>query len=147
MPRENEDMSFNFLIVDDSEVMRKVIKRVVKLAGVDIGELLEAENGKEALSVLDEYWIDIVFSDLNMPEMDGFELIQSMRMDSTMASIPVVVISTEARQNKIDEIMEAGADGFLTKPFKPEDIRNIICETLGVEIDERFTEESEGSDF
>ncbi len=140
-------MSFNFLVVDDSEVMRKVIKKVIRMSGVEIGDVIEAENGKEALDVLDDNWVDIVVSDINMPEMDGYELIQSMRMDDALAGIPVIVISTEARQEKIDEIMAAGANGFLTKPFKPEDIRDLVCETLGVEFDERFNEEAEGSDF
>ena len=140
-------MAFNVLIVDDSEVMRKVIGRVVRLSGFDLGDIYEAENGESALSVLDENWVDVVLSDINMPVMDGVELLKRMKGSELLTDIPVIMISTEGRSERIEDILAIGAAGYITKPFKPEDIRNVIHESLGVDINGTFTEEPEDSDF
>ena len=140
-------MALNVLIVDDSEVMRKVIGRVVRLSGFDLGDIYEAENGESALSVLDENWVDVVLSDINMPVMDGVELLKRMKGSELLSNIPFIMISTEGRSERIEEVLAIGAAGYITKPFKPEDIRNVIHEALGVNINGTFTEEPEDSDF
>ncbi len=140
-------MALNVLIVDDSEVMRKVIKRVVNLSGFELGEVFEAENGEKALSTLDENWIDIVISDINMPVMDGIEMLEKLKANEALSDIPVIIVSTEGRNERIEDILAKGAAGFITKPFKPEDIRCLISDTLGVDTDGSYSEESEDSDF
>ncbi|MBN1292677.1 MAG: response regulator [Candidatus Latescibacteria bacterium] len=140
-------MPLNVLIVDDSDVMRKVVKRVLGLSGFEIGSVLEAANGDEALMVLVDTPIDLVLSDVNMPVMDGVELLKAMKAERRFADIPVIIISTEGRSERINEILGYGADGYITKPFKPEDIRRVIQDALGVEADGTFVEEPEDSDF
>ncbi len=140
-------MAFNILIVDDSEVMRSVICRVIKLSGFDVGAVYEADNGVTALKILDNNWVDIVLSDINMPVMDGVELLRRIKKSDMFSDVPVVIISTEGRSNRIEEIMEIGAAGYITKPFKPEDIRDLLSESLGVDVDGTFADEPEDSDF
>ncbi|MFC1552574.1 response regulator [Candidatus Latescibacterota bacterium] len=140
-------MVLNILIVDDSEVMRKVIRRIMSLSGFELGVVMEAEHGEEALSVLNDNWIDVVISDINMPVMNGIELLKKMKETESMASTPVIVVSTEGRSERIEEIMNLGAAGFITKPFNPEDIRGVISEALGVESNGENSEEFEDSDF
>lgn len=140
-------MSLNVLIVDDSAVMRSVVKKVLNRSGFELGELCEAGDGQEALDRLDEHWIDVVLTDINMPVMNGFELLKRMKDDDSMKHIPVVIISTEVRDEKIEEILGLGAAGYITKPFKPEDIRDIFTNSLGVTADASLAEEPEDSDF
>jgi two-component system, chemotaxis family, chemotaxis protein CheY len=140
-------MILNVLIVDDSEVMRSILKRVLKLSGFDLGEIYEAGDGQEALSKLEQYWIDIVLSDINMPVMNGVELLKKIKESDEYFKIPVIIVSTEGRNEKIEEILRLGAAGYITKPFKPEDIRNTICKSLGVEINGNLAQEPEDSDF
>ncbi len=140
-------MSLNVLIVDDSSVMRSVVKKVLNLSGFELGELYEAGDGQEALDHLDEHWIDVVLTDINMPVMDGFELLKRIKGDDSLKNIPVVIISTEVRDKKIEEILSLGAAGYITKPFKPEDIRDIFTNSLGVTTDANLAEEPEDSDF
>jgi two-component system, chemotaxis family, chemotaxis protein CheY len=140
-------MILNVLIVDDSEVMRSILKRVLKLSGFELGEIYEAGDGKEALSKLEQYWIDIVLSDINMPVMNGVELLKTIKESEEYFKIPVIIVSTEGRNEKIEEIINLGAAGYITKPFRPEDIRNTICKSLGVEINGNLAQEPEDSDF
>ena len=125
-------MSYNILIVDDSATMRSVIKRTVQLAQLPIDEFLEAGNGIEALEVLQQHSVDLVLTDINMPEMDGFEMTECMQKDQNLQTIPVVVISTEARTTRIDQLKQKGIAGYVHKPFTPEKIRDVINSVLGV---------------
>jgi two-component system chemotaxis response regulator CheY len=129
-------MSFNILIVDDSPAMRRVVHRVVGLSGVDIGKYLEAGDGREALAVLRSEWVDIVLTDINMPEMNGEELLLAMREDSTLATIPVVVVSTDQSQARITQMMTSGANGYISKPFMPADLCSEMHRLLGGGPDE-----------
>ncbi len=140
-------MALNVLIVDDSEVMSRVIQRIVSLSGFELGMVLEAEHGEKALSILDENWIDVVISDINMPVMNGIDMLKKMKATQSLSDIPVIIVSTEGRSDRIDEILAIGAAGFITKLFKPEYIRGVISDALGVEVDGSYVEESEDSDF
>ena len=140
-------MSLNVLIVDDSEVMRKIIRRTVNLSGFEIGMVFEAEDGEKALGMLHENWIDVVISDINMPVMNGVELLKKMKTIDSLSDIPVIIVSTEGRSERVEGILKLGAAGFITKPFKPEDIRCVIIDTLGVKTDGSYSEEPEDSDF
>lgn len=124
-------MAFNFLIVDDSPVMRKVIIKTVKLSGVDIGDMYEAGNGIEGLEEARNNWIDLILTDINMPEMDGITFIKELKEDEVLKSIPVIVISTEGRDEVVQEALSYGANDYITKPFRPEEIGNNVLKVLG----------------
>lgn len=140
-------MAFQVLIVDDSDVMRSIIRKVLLMSGIDIGTVHEAGNGAEALRIMEANWIDVVLTDINMPEMNGMEMIQRMKASGGLADLPVIVVSTEGRDTRIEEIMHVGAAGYVTKPFRPEDMAATVYRALGVNPDERFVEEPEDSDF
>ena len=124
-------MSFNLLIVDDSSSMRSVVKKIVDLSGVGINQLLEAENGRKALEVLGDNWVDAVILDINMPEMNGLELLQRMSEDALLKNIPVVMMTTEASETHMKTAFELGAKGFIRKPFLPEEVRRMLLGVLG----------------
>ena len=124
-------MSYNVLIVDDSFPMRAVIKKTVKASGFNVGKFCEACNGKEALGILKEEWLDLVLTDYNMPDMNGLELISTMKADEILKTIPVVVITTEGSQQRMKEFMEMGAAEYIQKPFTPEEIRNKLNRIMG----------------
>jgi two-component system chemotaxis response regulator CheY len=124
-------MAYNILIVDDSKLMRQVIGKTIQISGVAVGSIYEAENGKEALEILSKNWIDIVFADINMPEMNGIEMVRSMAKSGILKTVPVVIVSTERNVAKIAELKEEGVKAFINKPFTPESIRNVICGILG----------------
>ncbi|NOX33448.1 MAG: response regulator [Deltaproteobacteria bacterium] len=141
-------MSYSILIVDDSLPMRSVIKRTFKAAGYGNSEFHEAANGREALELMKNGWIDIVVTDYNMPVMNGLEFILTLKKDDLLKDIPVVVISTEGNETRIKEFMDCGAAGYITKPFTPETIRDIIIRILGDAIyDEEFEDSDEDFDF
>jgi two-component system chemotaxis response regulator CheY len=125
-------MSYNVLVVDDSKTIRAVIIKTLKLAGIDVKEIFEAENGKEALEYLSDNWIDIVLSDLNMPVMTGVEMIDKMAEDGLLRDIPVVIISTDGSSTRIKELKEKGIREYIRKPFTPESVGEVIDRVLGV---------------
>jgi two-component system, chemotaxis family, chemotaxis protein CheY len=124
-------MSFNILITDDSATTRAIIKRTLQMTEVPVGTLLEAANGLEALEVLQNEWVDLVMTDINMPEMNGIELVEKMKESPDFENIPVVVLSTEGSETRIEELQNMGINGFLHKPFTPEQVRDLIKEALG----------------
>lgn len=141
-------MSYSILIVDDSLPMRSVIKRTFKTAGYGKSEFHEACNGREALDLMKHEWIDIVITDYNMPVMDGMEFIKSIKLNELAKDIPVVVISTERNDEKIQEFMDLGAAGYIKKPFTPESIRDLINTILGeVDLDEELDDSDDDFDF
>jgi len=121
------------MVVDDSDTTRAVMERTLKMARFSIETIIHAIDGIEAIEKLHSTWIDIVFTDINMPRMNGVELLDTMRADAEFREIPVVVISTEGSTTRIEELQRKGIHGYLRKPFTPESIRNIIIETLGDE--------------
>jgi two-component system chemotaxis response regulator CheY len=124
-------MSFNILIVDDSKTIRSVIKKTLDIAGVPVGDLYEAENGKVALEVMNSNWIDLVFADINMPVMNGIEMIEKMSEDNTLDKTPVIIVSTEGSKTRIDDLLRLGVRAYLRKPINPEELRNIVNEVMG----------------
>ena len=124
-------MAFNILIVDDSPAMRRVVRRVVDLSGVDAGNYPGAGNGIEALAVLRTEWVDLIMTDINMPEMNGEELLQQVRLDPMLASIPVLVVSTDQSETRRKSMMALGADGYVSKPFLPGVLSEEMHRVLG----------------
>lgn len=124
-------MAYNVLVVDDSNPMRSVIKKTIKACGFKVGQIFDAANGKEALRILREEWLDIVLSDYNMPDMDGLQLIKEMKKDDALEAIPVVMVTTEGSAPRVEEFMKKGAAGYIQKPFTPEEIRKKLNEIMG----------------
>jgi two-component system chemotaxis response regulator CheY len=124
-------MSFNILIVDDSRTIRSVIRKTLLIAGVPTGELYEASNGLEGLQVMKDNWIDLCFADINMPVMNGIEMIEQMLADQMLEKLPVVIVSTEGSKTRIEELFRKGVRAYLRKPITPEIIRNVVKEVLG----------------
>ncbi len=125
-------MAFNVLIVDDSPVMRSFVRRVLSLAGIAVGECWEASDGEEALALLGRRWVDIVLTDINMPNMDGEQLLGHMERDEVLRSIPVIVVSTDQTDSRVRRMMNLGARGYVKKPFLPETLRAELENVLGV---------------
>lgn len=119
-------MAFNVLVVDDSDVIRAMIARTLRLAAVPVGELHNAGNGKEALQILEDEWIDLVLADINMPVMNGEEMLEHMRSCPETADIPVIVVSTEGATERVSQLLGSGVTAWVRKPFLPEEIRDAI---------------------
>ena len=128
-------MPYNILIVDDSETVRAVIARTLEMAGVSIGTVYQASNGAEALDMMKNNWIDLVFSDINMPVMGGVEMIERMQESDLLDTVPVVVVSTEGSKTRIDDLMSKGVRAYIRKPFTPEKVKAVVEELLGGERD------------
>ncbi|MBW2569808.1 MAG: response regulator [Deltaproteobacteria bacterium] len=138
-------MSFNVLIVDDSNSMRAVIKKIISISGFKIDQCFEAGNGKEALEALTDNWVDVIVSDINMPEMNGFELLKSLKEDDFFKNIPVILITTESSDKRMQEAFNLGAKGFIKKPFAPEEVKKVLYEVIGVSNEGEY-EEDRGDD-
>lgn len=123
-------MSINVLIVDDSDVIRAMIARTLSLADLPLAQVLEASNGREAPETLEDTWIDLVLADINMPIMDGAEMLTTMRRRPATQDVPVVVVSTEGASERIDSLMRLGVAAWIRKPFTPEEIRDVVERVL-----------------
>jgi two-component system chemotaxis response regulator CheY len=112
-------MAITVLLVDDSAVMRKVLTRALRQAGLNVGEVVEAGDGLEALAAIDANpAVDLVLCDWNMPNMNGIDFVSAARAKTFRA--PIVMVTTEAGSERVEQAATAGANGFVTKPFTPE---------------------------
>ena len=128
-------MGRSILVVDDSAVTRAAIKRIIGMVeGLGNVEVLEADSGSAALEEMDNHHVDLVLSDLNMPEMTGVEMVRQMKSSDQKKSTPVVVISTNPDSIRADELVSEGIAGYLHKPFTPEDIRKVLMNVWGDSI-------------
>jgi len=118
------------LIVDDSSVMRKIVERCLRQAGIDIREVVEASNGAEALSAVQQGAMDLILSDINMPAMDGLEFLQGLRGLENAKNTPVVMITTEGSESRVVEALSAGARGYIRKPFTPDQVKERVTPLL-----------------
>lgn len=116
-------MSKLALIVDDSASMRQLVGFAMQEAGF---EVIEAVNGKDALAKADGKKLDVAITDLNMPEMDGIELIKQLRAKAESKFTPIVMLTTESQEAKKQEGKSAGASGWIVKPFKPEQLLDVV---------------------
>jgi two-component system, chemotaxis family, chemotaxis protein CheY len=117
-------MESDFLVVDHSAAIRKILQRVLRQTGVPIGNVYEASNGKEALSLLETTSVDLILSEINMPEMDGLQLLASLKTSTRWRHIPVIMITTEGSAIKVADAGRLGAAGYLRKPFSAEQIKD-----------------------
>ena len=125
-------MGYNIMIVDDSLTARTFIARTLEISGVELQQVFQARNGQEALDLLQREWVDIVFVDINMPVMNGVEMIRRMRADELLRSVPVIVITTDRSDGRMAELRAAGIQSYLTKPLTPEDLKRAVDQLLPV---------------
>ncbi len=118
------------LIVDDSSTMRKIVMRTLRQAGYDGAEVLEAGDGVEGLTVLDQGPVDLIFSDVNMPNMSGLDFLKELRERDDSEDTPVVMVTTEGGQSAMSEAVELGANGYVVKPFTADKLRSVLEEVL-----------------
>ena len=123
---EGAKRNLRILITDDSRTVRKVIAKTLELCGVHIEEIFEAATGREALAMIEQHSIDLMFLDLHMPDMDGDETIEVLGELDRLDDICVVMVSSDRSRERIDELMRRGVRAFIIKPFKPEDIRSAV---------------------
>ncbi len=124
-------MAYSILIVDDSRTIRTMVRKTIELCGLALGQVHEAENGAAALAVLRDNWIDIVLTDIHMPGVDGLEMVEHMSRDRLLASIPVIVISSDHNSLRIEHLKALGVRAYLNKPFRPETLRDVVQQALG----------------
>jgi len=117
---------YDLLIVDDSNAIRKILQRVIHTAEIPLRNVYEAADGLEALAVLKANNVSLVVSDINMPNMDGLQLLTQIRANEAWKNVPVIMITTEGSQAKVIEAAQLGANGYVRKPFTPEQIKNAL---------------------
>lgn len=114
------------LIVDDSTVMRKIVERSLRQAGLDPLVVSEAGSGTEGLEVLKAKKVDLILSDINMPLMDGLEFVRQIKAQNLAPGVPVVMITTESSEEHVKQAIEAGARGYIRKPFTAEQVKERV---------------------
>ena len=118
------------LIVDDSSVMRKIVERSLRQAGVDLSEVREAGNGAEGLGALKDNGVDLILCDINMPVMDGVEFLRQLQGQENAKGVPVVMITTEGSESHVVQALSLGARGYIRKPFTPEQVKEHVIPLL-----------------
>ncbi len=114
------------LIIDDSNTMRKIVTRSLRQAGYEFDKILEAGDGQEALQVLAGEKVDLILSDINMPNMDGVEFLRQKNADDSLKAIPVVMITTESGSEILQEALSLGAAGSIKKPFTADQVQAVL---------------------
>jgi two-component system chemotaxis response regulator CheY len=120
-------MPLDVLIVDDSAAIRKILQRVLTQTNLPLGKVLEAGDGREALDAMAQSKVDLILSDINMPNMDGLQFLGELKANDQWKGIPVLMISTEGSQAKVMEAVQLGARGFVRKPFTPDQIKEKLA--------------------
>ncbi len=123
-------MGINALVVDDSTVMRRIVKKNLRDTGATFENIFEAGDGLEALEVLSQNRVDVLLSDINMPNMGGIELLKEIRKRYPDNTLKIVMITTDGAQESVDLAKSLGANGYMRKPFKPEQIRIFLSGLL-----------------
>jgi two-component system chemotaxis response regulator CheY len=122
--------SVRALIIDDSSVMRKIVERALRQAGLQLSELNEAGNGVEALALLDRTAVDLILCDINMPVMDGLEFVKQLKGVANARRVPVVMITTEGSESHVVQALSNGARGYIRKPFTPDQVKEHVLPLL-----------------
>jgi len=120
-------MESDVLVVDDSAAIRKILQRVLRQTGMAIGNIFEAGDGKEALALLGQQKVSLVMTDINMPNMDGLQLLAAMKGAPDLSTIPVVMVTTEGGEAKVGEAVRLGAAGYVRKPFSADQIKEKLA--------------------
>jgi two-component system chemotaxis response regulator CheY len=120
-------VALDIMIVDDSAAIRKILQRVLVQAGFALGTVHEATDGNQALEILKTNKVALILSDINMPNMDGIELLSRLKADTAFKAVPVVMVTTEGSQARVLQALELGAAGYVRKPFTPEQIKEKLA--------------------
>jgi two-component system chemotaxis response regulator CheY len=120
-------VAVDVLIVDDSAAIRKILQRMLGQAGLPLGKILEAGDGVEALEKLKTQRVQLVLSDINMPNMDGIQLLSMLKASADFKSVPVIMITTEGGEAKVMEAVQLGAAGYVRKPFTADQIKEKLA--------------------
>jgi two-component system chemotaxis response regulator CheY len=123
-------MDSDVLVVDDSAAIRKILTRVLRQTGMAIQTIHEAGDGQDALALMEQHRIDLVLSDINMPKMDGLQLLGALKASPQWRNIPVVMITTEGGEAKVAEAVKLGAAGYVRKPFTADQIKEKLVGLL-----------------
>jgi two-component system, chemotaxis family, chemotaxis protein CheY len=123
-------MPIKALIIDDSSVMRKIVERSLRQAGVEIAQVFEAGNGAEAITVLAAGRVDLILSDINMPVMDGLEFVRQVKKGQLAQGTPIVMITTEGSESNVMEALSLGASGYIRKPFTADQVKEHLMPIL-----------------
>ena len=123
-------MESDVLIVDDSAAIRKILQRVLRQTGMAIRTIHEAGDGQEALDLLKTHPIQLVLTDINMPKMDGLQLLGAIKSAAQWQNVPVVMITTEGGESKVGEAVRLGAAGYVRKPFTADQIKEKLVGIL-----------------
>jgi two-component system, chemotaxis family, chemotaxis protein CheY len=118
------------LIVDDSSVMRKIVERSLRQAGLDPLVVHEAGSGTEGLELLKAMPVDLILSDINMPAMDGLEFLRQLRAQNLAPNVPVVMITTESSEEHVKQAIQSGAQGYIRKPFTADQVKERVLPLL-----------------
>jgi two-component system, chemotaxis family, chemotaxis protein CheY len=134
---QDREVGLRALIIDDSAVMRKVIERALRQAGLDLSEVLQAANGEEALQALRDDGgnsspLELILSDINMPVMDGLQFLEQRKQENLAHGVPVVMITTEGSEPFVLRAIAAGAQGYICKPFTAEQVKARVLPLLRV---------------
>ena len=124
--------SLRALIVDDSSVMRKIIERSLRQAGLGFTAVLEAGKGAEALTLLAGNRVELILCDINMPVMNGIEFVKQLSTVENARGVPIVMITTEGSESQVVQALSAGARGYIRKPFTAEQLKEQVLPLLGV---------------
>lgn len=123
-------MDSDLLVVDDSAAIRKILQRALRQTGMLIGNIYEAGDGQEALTLLETKKVDLILSEINMPNMDGLQLLASLKASTQLRHIPVVLITADGSATKVSEAGKLGAAGYVRKPFSSEQIKEKLAGIL-----------------
>jgi two-component system, chemotaxis family, chemotaxis protein CheY len=115
------------LIVDDSAAIRKILQRVLRQTDLHLGEIQEAGDGSEAVELLKDRTFGLILSDINMPQMDGLQLLARIKEMKHLKNVPVIMITTEGGQGKVMEAVQLGATGYVRKPFTADQIKEKLA--------------------
>ena len=118
------------LIVDDSAAIRKILQRVLRQTDLNLGEIQEAGDGTEAVAILKTRTFGLILSDINMPQMDGLQLLAWIRAEEHLKTVPVIMITTEGGQGRVMEAVQLGATGYVRKPFTADQIKEKLVGVL-----------------
>lgn len=124
-------MSLRILIVDDSPAMRAHMRRILNGSGLPIEMLGEAGDGVQGLAQLKEKQFNLIFSDLNMPNMNGDEFVREIKADRVLREIPVIMVTTDNSTERVIKMGQLGCDGYICKPFNAETVKEKVLAVMG----------------
>jgi two-component system chemotaxis response regulator CheY len=119
------------LLVDDSSVMRRIVERSLRQAGLELEKVVEASNGAEALAALHDNVVDLILCDINMPVMDGLEFVRQVQTVESAKGVSIVMITTEGSESHVVEALSAGARGYIRKPFTADQVKEHVLSLIG----------------